>query len=292
MSKSIVLVGVVDDERSTNFAQAKAFEKLGYSVIPINYRTVLQTHRSVAYLFKLIQHAVEIYKPELVFFSKCNGIPSDIIKWCSSKTKTWLWFMDGMHNVTDEIINHVRNAAFASATCTEVTSQFEKVNKCSHFIIEGYDEDICFKEDLEKKYDIVFIGNTTEKRIEQLRKTSGVTIFGNGWPSDLRANPQVFRHEFRKVVCESKFVLNLVHSNIFSNRVVDSLACGTPVLSEYCEDLVSIFPDIYTFTDISKVRFEMLKMIELKEDNFKLPKNLHFYTWENVIKRIMEIVNG
>lgn len=289
MNKSIVLVGVVDDERSTNFAQAKYFERLGYNVIPINYRTVLQEHRNMEYLFKLIQHSVEVYKPVLVFFSKCNGIPSDIIKWCSEKIKVWLWMMDGRHNVTDEILTHVKYATFASATCTEVAKRFKEINPNSHFIIEGYDEDVCFKEELDKEYNIVFIGNATDKRVEQLRKTSGVTIFGNGWPSNLRANPQVFRHDFRKVVCSSKLVLNLVHGNIFSNRVVDSLACGTPVLSEYCEDLKHIFPTVYTFKDISKVRFDMIKLIELKKGSFELPKNLHLYTWKNILRRVLEI---
>jgi len=290
VKKTIILVGVVDKESSTNLAQAKYFELLGYKVIPINYRTILQQHKSFEYLFGMLEHAVEVYKPELIFFSKCNGVPSNIIKRCTDKTKTWLWFMDYHHNVTDEILTHVKYATFASATSTEVVERFKEVNPNSHWIIEGYDQDIMYPMDSEKIYDVVFIGNATEKRIEQLRKARDVEIFGDGWPTDLNANPPVYQHEFRKTVCKSKIVLNLVHGNIFSNRVVDSLACGVPVLSEYCDDLNKKFGTVYTFKDISKVNFEMVKLMNTKKS--LKTTDVSNYSWKRVLDNVLCISNG
>jgi len=277
MSKeTIVLVGVCDKPESTNVAQAKYFERLGYEVIPINYRTVISNY-SLSFFENLLMHVVETNKPKLVFFSKCNGIHSEIIKWCSDRVVVFYWFMDYTHNITSEIMKHVEYATFASATSSEVVDIFKQVNSNTHWIIEGYDPEICFYEELTPIYNTVFIGNATPKRIEQL-KGSDVTIFGSGWPKEFNANPPVYGHEFRKVVCQSKFVLNLVHGNIFSNRVVDSLACGTDIHSEWCKDLSTVFPTAYMYK-----RFLLLTLKDVKIER---------YTWENTLKKVMEIIEN
>lgn len=274
--ETIVLVGVCDKEESTNVAQAKYFERLGYKVIPINYRTIIYNH-NLLFFEKLLMHVVETNNPKLVFFSKCNGISSELISKCSKITNTWLWFMDYTHNLTSEIMNHVKASTFSSATSTDVVKRFKEVNPNSHWIIEGYDQDICFPEEYGKVYDTVFIGNATPKRIEALDGRN-VTIFGSGWPYNMEVNPPVYGHEFRKVVCKSKFVLNLVHGNIFSNRIVDSLACGTTVLSEPCPDLKKVFS--YTVNTWAGMQVCVIESQDIKR-----------YTWENTLKKVMEIVN-
>jgi len=279
-SETIILVGVCDKPESTNVSQAKYFEKLGYNIIPVNYRTIIY-HHGIEFFEKLLIHIVDTHTPKLVLFSKCNGVPSSLIRKCSDITTTWLWFMDYVHNLTPEILEHVKNATFASATSSEVVKYFKEYNENSHWIIEGYDPDICFNEKSEKVYDKVFIGNATDKRVHTIKNTGllgKIAIFGSWWPSEFNASPPVYKHAFRKVVCQSNWSLNFVHGNIFSNRVVESLACGTPVLSEYCSDLEQIFPDVLFFgTELDRERI--------------IPANIKEYTWENVLKRVMEIVN-
>lgn len=287
---NIILVGVCDKPESTNVAQAKYFSLLGYNVIPINYRTILQ-YNSKEYFEILLKHAVTTHEPELVFFSKCNGIDSELIKWCSSRTKTWLWFMDYTHNVTDEIKQRVKYATFASATSTEVVNIFKEINKNTHWIIEGYDPHVMYKEALSKEYETIFIGNATQKRVDQLsyiknnkRIKRDVTIFGSGWPSLFDAQQPVYGHEFRKTVCKAKFALNLVHGNIFSNRVVDSLACGTHVISEICDDILNVFP--YEKEDYLSLATSALTY------KINSETNIEKYTWENVLKKLMEIAHN
>jgi len=241
---------------------------------------------------------------------------SEIIKLCSEKTNTWLWFMDYLHNVTSEILNHVKYATFASATSSDVVTTFKEFNSNSYWIIEGYDPEIMYPEQMTYnnypyyKYNIVFIGNATSKRIEQLRGKD-IQIFGTGWPKEFNANSPVYQHEYRKVVCQSKLSLNLVHGNIFSNRVVDSLACGTRVISEYCKDLHKVFPAIHTIDSINDINTKLLSIMDVSPsldtnlgfdtdtpepflpwDFFGTLKDLERYTWENVLKKIVKIVNN
>ena len=113
----VCIVGVLDKEGSTNISQAKAFIELGYDVIPINYRTIINNY-NISDFENLLISTLKKYRPFLTLFSKCNGIDSNIIKECSKYSNTWLWNMDPINTIRNcpEVLGHAKNADFSSCT--------------------------------------------------------------------------------------------------------------------------------------------------------------------------------
>ncbi|NOY53535.1 MAG: glycosyltransferase [Deltaproteobacteria bacterium] len=241
----ILIVGVTDRPESTNTAMQKGFETLGYSVDTYNYRTRAAELGSFERMNQDFLTFLEGKSYGLILFSKINGMAPSCLTAARRHGRTWYWFMDGIDAA--RALGADRYAActdFASATCREVTHYFTPANPRSFQIVEGFDPELLSPMKEEKKYDVIFIGNATEKRIrsiEAIQKIVPVTLFGKGWPGNLSANPPVFGKDFRKIISQSKIILNLVHSDIFSDRVIHTLACGGFLLSEYCPDLEQHF---------------------------------------------------
>lgn len=245
-SKKILMVGVLDVPSSTNVFMAKGFKQLGYEVEAYNYRTRLKELGSVFAMWndfkKFLRRKI---KYELIVFCKTNQMHPEMLD-LTGTAPTWYWFMDPLSTAEATIADeYARHATYASATSSEVLELFKKANPNSFQIIEGYDPDIYFYEDLEKIYDITFIGNATTQRIIDILSLKAVIdnkrihVFGSGWPysGGLLSNP-VYNEEERRVINQSKIVLNLCQDKtMFSDRVVKSLACGALVLSQHCLDL-------------------------------------------------------
>jgi len=292
-NKIVVIVGVLDEQQSTNVWQAAAFMRNGWNVIPINYRNFKD---GFAEHYKFI---VERFNPELVLLSKVNGVDPNIFS--SVKTRNvWYWFMDNI-KVAEAVnaIEYAKISSHASATSSEVVELFKTVNQSSYNIIAGFEPKIFYKEEAEKDIDVLFFGNATAKRIELLSKIDKkVEVFGVGWPKEFKANNLVFLDDLRKVIARSKIVLNLVHSNIFSDRVVTAMACGSFVLSEYCRDLFTYFDNEehlvwFTNTDecnkyINEYLVDDDKREQIAQNGMKKVNEL--YTWDMVIQRIIHLI--
>ena len=240
-AKKILIVGVLDVPSSTNVFMKKGFEKVGFQVDAYNYRTRMRQLGTPDKMWNDFQQFLNGKRYELIIFSKVNNLHPELVTYASRFGKTWYWFMDNLGLAkrihADE---YAKRADFVSATSEEVSEWFQKVNPNTFQIIEGFDPDTYFHEDLPKVYDLLFVGNATEKRINDLRLLRNgqmLTVFGNGWPPDFDAKPPIYNEELRKAICQSKIVLNLVHSNIFSDRVILTAASGGFVLSQACPDL-------------------------------------------------------
>ena len=292
-NKTVVIVGVLDEQQSTNVWQAAAFMRNGWNVIPINYRNFKD---GFAEHYKFI---VERFNPELVLLSKVNGVDPNIFSSVKARN-VWYWFMDNI-KVAEAVnaIEYAKISSHASATSSEVVELFKTVNQSSYNIIEGFEPKIFYKEEAEKDIDILFFGNATAKRIELLSKIDKkVEVFGVGWPEEFKANNLVFLDDLRKVIARSKIVLNLVHSNIFSDRVVTAMACGSFVLSEYCRDLFTYFDNEehlvwFTNTDecnkyINEYLVDNNKREQIAQNGMKKVNEL--YTWDMVIQRIIHLI--
>jgi len=93
--RKVMIVGVLDRPESTNVWMAKGFKQNGWDVIPINYRTIISKEgREVFYDYLL--WAVSRYKPDLVLFSKINGVNPAIVQKVTEQGLTWYWFMDNI----------------------------------------------------------------------------------------------------------------------------------------------------------------------------------------------------
>ena len=241
MTNKILMVGVLDVPSSTNVFMAKGFEQLGYEVDVYNYRTVL-SDRGMFMMWDDFKAFLIDKDYRLIVFCKTNTMHPELLSHAKEIAPTWYWFMDPIGTAKAVMAQeYALHATHASATSSEVVKSFKDVNENSYHIIEGYDPEIYYYEDLEKKYDITFIGNATPQRANYLmdiKKATGkhIHICGTNWP--LMGDTSVFNEKERKVINQSKIILNLCQDDtIFSDRVVKSLACGALVLSQYSKDL-------------------------------------------------------
>lgn len=252
MNKKILIIGVCDTDRSSNIFMKKGFEKLGYHVDEYNYRTVAQKLGSRQAMWKDFTNYITGKTWDLLIFSKVNSMHPDLLHYAKNSGKVVYWFMDGIAVAKAiDVYQYAKNADIVSVTSEEVKTRLQnyfKINKFElniHQIIEGFDPDFHYRENLPEIYDVIFAGSATPQRIKDIARLKEIVpslqVWGNGWPKEFNAHPQLFKDDIRKVICQSKIVLNLVHSNIFSDRIVISMACGAFVLSQYCHDLENFF---------------------------------------------------
>ncbi|MHA1591702.1 MAG: glycosyltransferase family protein [Candidatus Heimdallarchaeaceae archaeon] len=299
MDKVIAIVGVLDSPVSTNLYMARAFKNIGYKVLPINYRTLIQG-MGFEFFYDYTQHIISKHSPEFTILCKINGVDPDFIDVLNKYTKTFYWFMDNIEVAKAIGAEHyVAKSNIASATSSEVVELFEKYNTHSYQIIEGFPQDIYYKEEnITKTNEVIFFGNATKKRItfmEHILPDIDVKIYGVGWPEEFKSNEPIFLSKLRSEINKSKIVLNLVHSNIFSDRVVTTLGCGTFMLSEYCNDL-SIFFNKEQHLDWFNTIEECKDLIQvyLNDDEKRetiaeqgMEKVRRLHTWGEVVRKIL-----
>ncbi|MCP3968252.1 MAG: hypothetical protein GY718_18225 [Lentisphaerae bacterium] len=178
---------------------------------------------------------------DLIVFCKVNGMRASLLDYAKAVAPTWYWFMDPMSTAKAiDATYYAQNATFASATASDVAERFKLINNNAYHLIEGFDPDLYYPEDLKKIHDIVFIGNYTSVRYNQIisLRTLGhqITVFGNGW-EDANITP-VYGEDERIEMNQAKWVLNFCQDDIiFSDRIVKALACGANIISSECEDL-------------------------------------------------------
>jgi spore maturation protein CgeB len=305
---NIVLIGVLDKPGSTNLYMAKAFEKAGFNVIPVNYRTIIEKYGPNTLnhlLFKLSKD-----NPKLMLYSKFNGADSMVIGKCSQddEVKSWFWFMDGINTLSKvpECIQHAQLATFSSFTGLGVLNHVKKAIGTAEgmfHIMEGIDQDV-YRPTIkipEYECDIAFIGSVNPERLHYLRLLTEagykVKAYGQGF------NEEIHGHQFNMVCSGAKAMLALSAEyntqEYFSDRVFRYGACGSFVIHKHAPGLDKYFThqqDLAYFGDEDS----LLQVMDhyIKQDNAEerqaisqniLDKVVNTHTWDNVIKQICSI---
>lgn len=292
--KKILIVGVLDVPGSTNIAMKKGFEGLGCEVDEYNYRTVAGALGSFENMNKHFWMTVKDGKWDLIVFCKVNGMDPTLLDFAKTVCPTWYWFMDPMETaILIGASKYAANATFASATASDVTWRFSMINKNAYHMIEGYDPDIYYYEELRKIHNVLFIGNATAKRVRDLTVlgVGNISIFGKGWPDGWASAP-VINGDERTEINQAKWVLNLAHDDvIFSDRVIKALGCGANVISQKTKDLLMYNGYVKTFNTpnefyniINKLGCNIQYRIELANT---IKEN---YSWQAVCADMIETV--
>ena len=253
-------VGVSDVSDSTNVFMAKAFKELGIEVIPINYRTIIQTYGKEVFYSALI-NTVRVLTPDFILFSKCNGIDSMIVGECGKYCKTWFWFMDPLRTLLSapECIEHARMADFVSCTGIYVADYLgSKIGGKIYHIIEGVDLDYYRKVGCDPKYeaDVSFIGTASPHRqycIDVLMKQRVcVRAYGTGFGKYVKGE------DFSKICASSKIMLSIdneIGKGYFSDRILRLGACSSCVLHQYSPLIERYFSEeeVAYFSDASSL---------------------------------------
>jgi hypothetical protein len=287
---------------------AKAFEKAGFNVIPVNYRTILQQfgHHT---LFKLIDRLGRD-DPKLMLFSKFNGVPSLPIGKVGQddRVKTWFWFMDGINTLSmvPECISHAQLATYSSFTGLGVLNHVKKqigTGEGMFHIMEGIDSEVYRPTMADDRYqcDIAFIGTKNAEREHYLRLLSGagykVNAYGSGFGEEVNGI------QFNMACSGAKAMLALSAeydtAEYFSDRVFRYGACAAFVMHKYAPGMEKYFQhgqDLVYFADeqnllehmdyfIKQNRVE--DMVAMKTNIFEKVKANH--TWDSVVEQICSI---
>jgi len=291
----ILIVGVLDVFSSTNIQIKKAFEDLGCETVDFNYRTIA---KEVGYP-KMEDNLVEEVKKnkyDLVFLCKTNKMNPNYITRVNEFSKTWFWWMDPIGTCrADNCAEFARRGTWCSATSTEVYKVFSTVNKNSYKIYEGFNPDIFCKLDVPKVYDIIFVGSPNNKRrriIEKLRKEGlKVTTFGPGFE-----NPSMFLKDLNRINNQSRIILNICRSDIFSNRVFEAAGSGSFVLTETCTDIKEDFPNFACFQDAASCTRLTVYYINHPEERVAVAKRnyevVSNYTWKRQMEKVLNFIKN
>jgi len=284
----ILFIGVFDtDRKSTNTSQLLAFKSLGHNVVGYNYKEkalkVGEEERD-----KHLCEVVRKYKFDLVVFSKCNFLSEDVFKAIAAVSKTCLWFMDPMVSY-DQIMR--RRTGLVDYVCCDKENVLEealKINKNSFHVCEGFDQEVDRPHDIDKEYDVSFIGNIYGDRGETINNTN----------FDIRVISGAYGSAHAKEVSKSRINLNLCTSDGASDRVYKILAAGGFLLSNDWKNREKYFTDgkecviFNNITDLNKKIEYYLKNPELREEiasnGFKKVQCLNRNNWAEKIIQLSQ----
>jgi len=160
-----ILFVAVFSETSTNNSQSRGLQAAGCSVIEYNYRLRAEELGGGKRDNDIIETCLK-ERPNLVIFSKCNGVHWRVIEECNKVSKTALWYMDPMHNFNDELIEKIKRCTYTFCALWEPRSEATKYRNPDfvHFLHEGFDSDINIPVKADYKHDVSFIGSLRGER--------------------------------------------------------------------------------------------------------------------------------
>lgn len=208
----------------------------------------------------LVLQAFAEFKPQLVFMIRGIKYKPEIIEEMRKNAKVFAWWVeseDRIHRAMAELY-HFDWYFFFCSSCMQMAKEngYEKTSLLFHSVDSAEYRQIV---GMEKRYDICFVGGWSPRRQEFIEALSGVTnnivIYGGKWAKKNRDNTTIKRHikgdfiegeNLIKLYNQSKIVLNITNWGNQTRtgatmRVLEIPACGSFLLTDYSEDLKSIF---------------------------------------------------
>jgi len=297
--RKIGIVGVFDNPNSTNIPFGQAFVNAGIKVDVFNYRTIAGQVGIERMNIEIIKFAANY---DMVIFCKANAVTPLTIAECSRITKTLWYMMDAkIHLDMDKTyFDMARVAGFNVVTTKEV---FDALNDAGiqnlHHIIQGVDpKQFHPVEGIEKKYDVVFIGQKTEKREKIINDivAAGISTkcYGPKWDAG-----EMYGEDFNKACAEGRILLAINNTDSdqdgFSDRILRYMATGGCVVTEYTKGLENYFKlsevwscELNFIEDIKYLLSDPVFMEEIARNGYQ--RVLKDYTWDKVSEKIINIV--
>ncbi len=158
------------------------------------------------------------------------------------------------------------------------------------------DTDLFYPEASDKKHDYIFVGNSRgvprECVMWSVDMRLPIEIWGGGWEPFLGKDcpnvaginvpndrlPDLYRTSYATI---NDHWDDMLKYQFINNRIFDSVACGLPVITDYCEDLYKIFGDnILYYRNEEEFRQCILKL----EDNYPEIKKNTLSMWDMIKK--------
>lgn len=269
---------------SAEFFYKKAFSDLGNEVFLINSYTgtrnqllsrIIHTRTNFfnftlnnLWINKHLRTKVDEIDPDLIIFFKGDLISTKVLSELSDNRSIYLFYPDTY-----------KFQALLRGRLTYFTAIYTASNNKSPYYEMGArkvvtvpwacDPDFHKKIEIEKKYNISFIGTAYFERRRIIRKLKEVDVFGDFWYGfGAYSHPPVYGEDFVKTINQSKINLNLqagisIQADAPTMRTFELAGCGGFQISDYIPNLKKYFPMLPTFQE----KYELKELISYYLDN-------------------------
>lgn len=251
-----ILFVAVFTPNSTNVAQARGLKNNGCTVYTYEYRDRARIIGNIRERDQELIDQCKKLKPDLVIFSKCNNMHYRVVDECNKVAKTCLWYMDGMNNFDNELVQKIKRCSYVISGVEGVLPHMLDLNTNSIFINQCPDERMNFMLDnINYKDDISFIGSIQP---EHTNREYYINILKESYPGFKHYNG-VYGLDHNNIVNNTKINLNITPYDIggISVRVYKILASGGFLMStpwKNMEDTFKIDEEIIIFNSEEELR--------------------------------------
>lgn len=279
-----ILFVAVFNYNSTNLSQADGFKKNGHELVEFNYREYAEKNGSL----RRNNEIIRITKDEnidVVVFSKCNEITSDVVIECNKYAKTILWYMDPVNgNFNASLIEKIKLCNYTYCALWNSYFEAKKYGDNVYFLHEGYDHTSNYPIDMLKCYDVTFIGQLRNHRYDYYKSLNFKLI------------DNAYGKEHSIAVSQSKINLNFTEGGT-SDRTYKVLASKGFLLTEPWVNMEKDFivgHDLDIFTSVNELAEKIEFYLKNEDKRNKIAENGYLTVQKfdriNWAKKILEYV--
>lgn len=275
----------VFDPSSTNYSQAKGFEKNGVEVIRYEYRQIAKDLGVRGRDDDLIKQ-ISLEKPDVILFSKCNDVDIRVVKEANKVGKTVLWYMDPLNSNFNEALRaKVKECDYTFCALRIPYNEACKLSDSVYFLQEGFDEEANFPMEIPKIHEVSFIGNLRNERAKY-HKEIGFTVITDA-----------YGEKHSEAVSKSRINLNFTEGGT-SDRTYKVLASGGFLLTERWPQMEDDFEDgkdFDTFSGVEELKKKIAYYLEHEEERKAIAFHGHMtvqkFNRTNWAKEILGVCN-
>ena len=242
---------------------------------------------------------------DLVFIAKGDRIDPSIIAKARKYSLVAYFFMDPPSVAKSiNLQNFVKASDISFMTFSNLAERYSSQGYHSIWVTQGINHHFDSSEKIvvgSRDIDVLFFGSKNRYRQTIVSKLSdlGIDVLccGTGWQ-----NPPVFGENLIRLVNNSKVILNLCRSEKegFSVRVVDAIAIGSIVVSDYCRDFEEVFRngcELHWENDLDKLSLrikDLLRRSESERDQLRAIAQkmiLEKFRWDIKMREIFDHIS-
>ena len=277
--------------QSSDSSKLRELEALGHTVVAYDYR--VRGHalsRSPNISPPRDNEIIEFcqsWQPDFIIFAKCNGVDIRVFEEVKKVAPVCYWFADPYITYdNEEFFLKTQMADFFTCDKKNVYEKAITLNPNTFIVPDGYDRLIEKQKDVEKKYDVSFIGNLYGDRQEKITQiTHPVALINN-----------VFGEQHSVAVSATKVNLNFCTSEGPSDRVFKVLGTQGFLITDEWLDRPDYFEDgedLVVFKDFDDLNQKIEFYLNNDDERARISANGHKkvqrYTREQWAKKTVSL---
>lgn len=269
MSMKILLVGN-QSPYNAEFFYKKAFSELGNNVSLVNSYTGIDRKLFFRIIFtrtnlfkytlqklpinRILTKRVNEIDPDIIIFFKGELISPKILSLLSENRNIYLFYPDTYK--FKPLLKRELSYFKSVFTASNKKSLYYKFGANHVWTVPwACDPEFHKKINIQKKFNVSFIGTAYQERRRIIRRLSNVEVFGDFWYGmGEHSHAPVYGNDFIRTINETKINLNLqakvsIKADAPTMRTFELASCGGFQISDHMYSLKKYFPKIPTFRD-------------------------------------------